>query len=195
MLLPEARLGRFSRRNSRKFRSGKNPATTIISIIRDEHGLVAAVQMGVLELHIWGCHVDAVEQPDRMVFDFDPDEGLGFAHVRAGANEMRDRLKELKLESFPMVTGGKGVHVVVPLKRGHDWDAHRDFAEAMARVMAAESPDRYVANMSKAKRKGKIFVDYLRNTARRDRDRAVLHALAQGRLCQRAGVVAAAWQK
>ena len=76
---------------------------------------------------------------------------------------MRARLKELGLESFPMVTGGKGVHVVVPLKRGHSWDEHRDFAEAMARVMAEEEPDRYVANMSKAKRRGKIFVDYLRN--------------------------------
>jgi bifunctional non-homologous end joining protein LigD len=132
--------------------------------IRDEQGLVAAVQMGVLELHLWGCHVDAVEQPDRMVFDFDPDEGLGFEHVRAGATEMRDRLKDLKLESFPMLTGGKGIHVVVPFRRGHDWDAHRDFSEALARVMAADSPDRYVANMSKKKRQGKIFVDYLRNT-------------------------------
>ncbi|HKY85605.1 MAG TPA: DNA ligase D [Pseudorhodoplanes sp.] len=131
--------------------------------IRDERGLVAAVQMGVLELHLWGCHVDAVEQPDRMVFDFDPDEGLGFEHVRVGAIEMRDRLKDLGLESFPMLTGGKGVHVVVPFRRGHDWDAHRDFSEALARVMAADSPDRYVANMSKAKRRGKIFVDYLRN--------------------------------
>jgi bifunctional non-homologous end joining protein LigD len=131
--------------------------------IRDEQGLVAAVQMGVLELHIWGCHVDEVEQPDRMVFDFDPDEGLDFSHVRAGATEMRDRLKDLGLESFPMLTGGKGIHVVVPFRRGHDWDAHRDFSEALARVMAADSPDRFVANMSKKKRHGKIFVDYLRN--------------------------------
>ena len=131
--------------------------------IRDERGLVAAVQMGVLELHIWGCRVDDVEKPDRMVFDFDPDEGLDFARVREGAVEMRDRLKDLGLQSFPMVTGGKGVHVVVPFKRGHSWDAHRDFSEALARVMAADSPDRFVANMSKAKRKGKIFVDYLRN--------------------------------
>jgi bifunctional non-homologous end joining protein LigD len=132
--------------------------------IRDERGLVAAVQMGVLELHIWGCRVDEVEQPDRMVFDFDPDEDLPFAAVRDGASEMRDRLKDLGLESFPMVTGGKGIHVVVPFRRGHDWDAHRDFSEALARVMAADSPDRYVANMSKKKRQGKIFVDYLRNT-------------------------------
>jgi bifunctional non-homologous end joining protein LigD len=131
--------------------------------IEDARGLVAAVQMGVLEFHVWGCHVDAVEKPDRMVFDFDPDEGLAFAKVRDAAHEMRDRLKKLHLESFPMVTGGKGIHVVVPLKRGHSWDEHKDFAESISRVMAGDSPDRYVANMSKAKRKGKIFIDYLRN--------------------------------
>jgi bifunctional non-homologous end joining protein LigD len=131
--------------------------------VEDARGLVAAVQMGVLEFHIWGCHIDAVEKPDRMVFDFDPDEGLAFSKVRDAAHEMRDRLKQLHLESFPMVTGGKGIHVVVPLKPGHSWDEHRDFAESISRVMAADDPDRYVATMSKAKRKGKIFIDYLRN--------------------------------
>jgi bifunctional non-homologous end joining protein LigD len=131
--------------------------------IEDERGLVAAAQMSVLELHIWCSDVDAVEQPDRLVFDFDPDEGLDFVHVRQAAKEMRDLLKELGLQSFPMVTGGKGVHVVAPLKRGHSWDEHRDFAEALARLVAERDPDRYVAVMSKAKRRGKIFVDYLRN--------------------------------
>ena len=76
---------------------------------------------------------------------------------------MRGKLKELGLQSFPMVTGGKGVHVVVPLRRGHSWDEHREFAEALARVMAERDPDRFIANMSKVKRRGKIFVDYLRN--------------------------------
>ncbi|MCQ3942533.1 MAG: DNA ligase D [Alphaproteobacteria bacterium] len=132
--------------------------------IEDEGGLVASVQMGVLELHPWGCHVDAIEKPDRMIFDIDPDAGLDFAHVRAAAAELRDRLQETGLETFPMVTGGKGVHVIAPLMRGHSWDEHRAFAEALARVMAEDSPDRYVASMSKAKRKGKIFIDYLRNT-------------------------------
>ena len=131
--------------------------------IKDVRGLVAAVQMGVLELHVWGCHIDAVEKPDRLVFDFDPDEGLAFSKVRDAAHDMRRRLKKLGLESFPMVTGGKGIHVVVPIKRGHSWDAHKEFAEAMARVMVNDDPDRYVAVMSKAKRKGKIFIDYLRN--------------------------------
>ena len=131
--------------------------------IEDERGLVAAAQMSVLELHIWCCHVDAVEKPDRLVFDFDPDEDLDFGHVRAAAKDMRAMLKEIGLQSFPMVTGGKGVHVVVPLKPGHDWDEHREFAEALARVMAEREPERFIANMSKAKRRGKIFVDYLRN--------------------------------
>jgi bifunctional non-homologous end joining protein LigD len=131
--------------------------------IEDERGLVAAAQMSVLELHIWCCHVDEVEKPDRLVFDFDPDEDLDFGHVRAAAKQMRAMLKEIGLQSFPMVTGGKGVHVVVPLKRGHSWDEHREFAEALARVMAEREPDRFIANMSKAKRRGKIFVDYLRN--------------------------------
>ena len=138
-------------------------ATREYMTIEDERGLVAAVQVGVLELHIWGSRTETLEQPDRLVFDFDPDEGLDFARVRDAARDMRDRLKDLGLESFPMATGGKGIHVVVPLKPKHDWDEHRNFAEALARVMADEEPDRFVANMAKVKRKGKIFVDYLRN--------------------------------
>jgi bifunctional non-homologous end joining protein LigD len=131
--------------------------------IEDVKGLVGAAQMGVLELHIWGSRVDDVEKPDRMVFDLDPDEGLPFAKVRDAAKDLRDRLQKIGLESFPMVTGGKGIHVVVPLARKHTWDQHRAFAEALARVMADEEPERFVANMSKAKRRGKIFIDYLRN--------------------------------
>ena len=131
--------------------------------IEDVQGLIAAAQMSVLELHILGARADAVEKPDRMVFDLDPDEGLPFAEVKSAAKDLRARLKKIGLESFLMVTGGKGVHVVVPLQRKHTWDQHRAFAEALARLMADEEPERFVANMSKAKRKGKIFVDYLRN--------------------------------
>jgi bifunctional non-homologous end joining protein LigD len=132
--------------------------------IEDLQGLVAAVQMGALELHLWGVHAGDIERPDRMVFDLDPDEDVPFAAVTKAAKELRARLKALKLESFAMATGGKGVHVVLPLARGHSWDQHRDFAEAIARLMAEEEPDRFVASMSKAKRKGRIFIDYLRNT-------------------------------
>lgn len=131
--------------------------------IEDERGLIAAAQMGVLELHLWGSHVDGVEKPDRLVFDLDPDEGLAFSKVKEAANELKERLEAAGLKSFAMATGGKGVHVVVPLAPKHSWDEHRDFAEAMARLMAEDSPERYVATMSKAKRKGKIFIDYLRN--------------------------------
>ena len=131
--------------------------------ITDERGLVAAVQMGVLEFHIWGSHIKSLEKPDRIVFDFDPDEAVTFDIVKQAATEMRERLKQLGLVSFAMATGGKGLHVVVPLKPHHDWDDVKAFAEAMARTMANDDPDRYLADMSKAKRKGRIFIDYLRN--------------------------------
>jgi bifunctional non-homologous end joining protein LigD len=131
--------------------------------IEDEAGLVAATQMGVLELHLWGSMADDVEKPNRMIFDLDPDEGLGFTEVKQAAKDLKKRLENLDLESFPMATGGKGIHVIVPLTPGHSWDDHRNFSEAIARVMADEEPERFVANMSKTKRRGKIFVDYLRN--------------------------------
>jgi bifunctional non-homologous end joining protein LigD len=131
--------------------------------IEDKAGLVGAVQMGVLELHLWGSTVKALETPDRMVFDFDPDEKLDFKAVKAAATEMRDRLQALKLTSFLMTSGGKGLHVIVPLKPGSTWEHFRDFAEAMARSMAEDSPDRYLAKATKAERGGRIFIDYLRN--------------------------------
>jgi bifunctional non-homologous end joining protein LigD len=131
--------------------------------IEGEKGLVAAVQMSALEFHIWGSHIKTLEKPDRIVFDFDPDDAVDFETVKAAAMEMRDRLKQIGLVSFAMATGGKGIHVVVPLKPRDGWDDVKAFAEAIARTMAAESPDKYLAEMSKARRKGKIFVDYLRN--------------------------------
>lgn len=131
--------------------------------VNDAAGLVSAAQMGTIEFHVWGSRRDRLERPDRMVFDLDPDEGLGFADVKTAAAEIRDDLDALGLPSWPLVTGGKGVHVVVPLRRVAGWDTVKLFARTFAVFKAGADPDRYVANMSKAKRKGRIFLDYLRN--------------------------------
>ncbi|WP_395332475.1 DNA ligase D [Novosphingobium sp. BL-8H] len=131
--------------------------------VSDVEGLLTCVQMGTIEFHGWASRADTVERPDRMIFDLDPDEGLDFADCRKAAQEIRRQLADLGLVSFAMLSGGKGVHVVVPLKLGHDWDAHKDFAHRFAEAMSQAQPDRYVATMSKAKRKGRIFIDWLRN--------------------------------
>lgn len=131
--------------------------------IDDAAGLLACVQMGTIEFHGWGSKASEVEAPDRMVFDLDPDEALDFAEVTRAARDIRKRLADLGLASFALLSGGKGVHVVVPLTPGHSWDAHKDFAKRFAEAMALAEPDRFVATMSKAKRKGRIFLDYLRN--------------------------------
>ena len=131
--------------------------------VDDADGILACVQMGTIEFHGWGSHIDTLEQPDRMVFDLDPDEGLDFADVRKAAADLKRQLADIGLVSFAMLSGGKGVHVVVPLDPGHDWDAHKDFAKRFAEALALAEPDRFTATMSKAKRKGRIFIDYLRN--------------------------------
>jgi bifunctional non-homologous end joining protein LigD len=125
--------------------------------------LIAGVQMGVLEFHIWGCRRDRLEQPDRLVFDLDPDEALGFAPVRDAAADLRDRLQEMGLKSWPMVTGGKGVHVVIPLARRNGWDEMKAFARGFAAAMADAEPTRFTAKASKAGRTGRIYIDWLRN--------------------------------
>jgi bifunctional non-homologous end joining protein LigD len=131
--------------------------------LADRASVLAAVQMGTIEFHIWGSARDRLEQPDRMVFDLDPDEGLGFDVVKSGAVEVRDVLAQVGLPSMPMVTGGKGVHVIVPLRRSAEWETVKTFSKTLATALSERHPDRYVATMSKAKRKGRIFVDWLRN--------------------------------
>lgn len=131
--------------------------------VTDVNGIVACVQMGTIEFHGWGSRADDVERPNRMIFDLDPDEGLDFAECKRAAMDLRSKLADLGLVSFAMLSGGKGVHVVVPLRRGHDWDAHKDFAKRFAEALSMAEPDRYVATMSKARRKGRIFIDWLRN--------------------------------
>jgi bifunctional non-homologous end joining protein LigD len=131
--------------------------------VEDVDGLLACVQMGTIEFHGWGARVEDVERPDRMVFDLDPDEGLGFAEVKQAAGDLRRGLADRGLASFAMLTGGKGVHVVVPLAPEAEWPAVRDFADRFAHGMAEAEPGRFTATMSKAKRKGRIFIDWLRN--------------------------------
>ncbi|MBC7493062.1 MAG: DNA ligase D [Novosphingobium sp.] len=141
----------------------KDGATEDYIYATDVEGLLACVQMGTIEFHGWGSHIEAVEQPDRMVFDLDPDEAVSFDDVKRAATDIRDHLADMGLVSFALLSGGKGVHVVVPLDPGHDWDAHKDFSRRFALALSAAEPDRFIGTMSKAKRKGRIFIDWLRN--------------------------------
>ncbi len=125
--------------------------------------LVACAQMSGLEVHLWGAKNETQDKPDRLVFDLDPDEDLDFAQVRRAALDLKALLDSADLPSFAMLTGGKGVHIVVHLKRRHSWDEVKRFAADFAAQVASLDPTRFVATMSKAKRKGKIFIDHFRN--------------------------------
>jgi bifunctional non-homologous end joining protein LigD len=131
--------------------------------IDDADGLLALVQAGVLEIHPWGARLDDPERPERVVIDLDPDEGLDWGLVVDAAHEVRRRLAAMDLVGFAKTTGGKGLHVVVPLAPDAGWDRVRGFAADLARAMAADIPDRFTATAAKAARKGRIYVDWLRN--------------------------------
>jgi bifunctional non-homologous end joining protein LigD len=132
-------------------------------VIDDLEGLLDLVQAGVIEIHPWGSRYEHLEQPDRLIFDFDPGDGVSWRAVIEAALEMRGLLESLGLESFVKTTGGKGLHVVAPIEPSLDWNQVKAFTESVAERMAKERPDRYVAVMSKKIRRGRIFVDYLRN--------------------------------
>jgi bifunctional non-homologous end joining protein LigD len=131
--------------------------------IEDLDGLIALVQSSALELHPWGATIDDLDRPDRLIFDLDPAEGLAWDAVLDAAREVRQRLQDAGLESFVKTTGGKGLHVVVPLVPDADWKTAKAFAQDIADAMAKDSPKRYVATLSKKARRGRVFVDYLRN--------------------------------
>lgn len=141
----------------------KDGSTQPYLYVRDLDGLMACVQMGTIEFHGWGSRAEDVERPDRLVFDLDPDEGLDWKDVQRAAEDLKRHLADMGLASFPMLSGGKGVHVVVPLTPQAEWPAVKSFADRFARALAAAEPERFTATMSKAKRVGRIFIDWLRN--------------------------------
>src|SRR5690606_16232374 len=126
-------------------------------------GLIGLVQGATLEIHTWQASLDELEKPDQLVIDLDPGDGVAWSAVIDAATEVRERLEAAKLAPFLKTTGGKGLHVVAPLKPAAGWDAVKDFARQIADSMEADAPDRFIARATKAERKGKIFVDYLRN--------------------------------
>jgi bifunctional non-homologous end joining protein LigD len=129
----------------------------------DIRGLLASVQMGTIEFHGWGSKIDKVEYPDRLVFDLDPDVGLDFNKVKAAAVRLKALLEDLGLKSFPLLSGGKGIHVVVPLDASEDWPTVKSFADRFSRAISEAEPETFTANIRKVQRKGRIFLDWLRN--------------------------------
>jgi bifunctional non-homologous end joining protein LigD len=133
------------------------------TIVRDVRGLVSLAQIGALEIHTWGSHHRTLERPDQIVVDLDPAPDVAWPTTVDAAHEVRALLSELGLESWVKTTGGKGLHLVVPIARRTDWDETKEFVHAFARELASRHPDRYTASISKSKRGGKLFIDYLRN--------------------------------
>ncbi|WP_338501407.1 DNA ligase D [Sphingomonas kaistensis] len=131
--------------------------------VEEAVGALECVQMNTIEFHGWGSRIDPLEKPDRLVFDLDPDEGLGFDKVKAAAVRLREMLTDLGLETFPLLSGGKGIHVVAPLDQEADWAAVKSFAERFSRAIAEAEPETFTANIRKNQRKGRIFLDWLRN--------------------------------
>lgn len=140
-----------------------DPSGEPIVVIDDLDGLIGLVQAGVLEIHPWGSTLAEIERPDMIILDLDPGEGVSWESVVAAAREVRTRLGDAGLTAFVKTTGGKGLHVVAPLKPKADWVAVKSFCKAMADAMSADAPDRFVSTVSKAKRHGRILLDYLRN--------------------------------
>jgi bifunctional non-homologous end joining protein LigD len=131
--------------------------------VEEPVGALECVQMNTIEFHGWGSRIDPLEMPDRLVFDLDPDVGLGFDKVKAAAVRLRALLGDLGLTTFPLLSGGKGIHVVAPLDQTRDWPTVKSFAERFSRAIAEAEPELFTANIRKVQRKGRIFLDWLRN--------------------------------
>ncbi|WP_373649823.1 DNA ligase D [Schlesneria sp. DSM 10557] len=149
--------------NLRQIPIKESTATKNYVVVDDVEGLLSLVQMGSLEIHTWGSTEDHLERPDRLIFDLDPDENVSWAKVVESARQIHDFLHELGLASFIKTTGGKGLHIVLPIERRHEWDDAKEFCKHVADAIVAAAPARFTSNMSKAARKNKIFIDYLRN--------------------------------
>lgn len=132
--------------------------------IKDINGLISEVQMNSYEFHIWGSKVKSLNNPDMMVFDLDPDENLSLKKLREGVKDLKSILDELSLPSYLKTSGGKGYHIVVPIKIKMSWKEFRDVAKNIAELMEAKWSDKYVTNVRKEKRKNKIFIDWIRNS-------------------------------
>jgi bifunctional non-homologous end joining protein LigD len=132
-------------------------------VIDNFDGLLELVQAGVVEIHPWGSMETDLEHPDRLIFDLDPGEEVPWSVVIEGARDIRAKLREFGLQSFVKTSGGKGLHVVLPIEPTVDWDVAKKFTQSVAEMLAGARPDRYVATMSKAKRRGRIYIDYVRN--------------------------------
>ena len=134
-----------------------------LSPINDTNDLLSHVQNNAIEFHTWGSTIGSIEKPDVMVFDLDPDEGLNLESVRQGVRDLKSVLDSLGLVSLLKTSGNKGYHIAVPLKPCADWDFISDFAKNVAVVMERKWPERYTSNVRKENRKGKIFIDWIRN--------------------------------
>jgi len=150
--------------NIKQLDSAIDPGHAPLVEIDSPAALIGAVQMGAVEFHTWNALHTAIEKPDRVIFDLDPDPALPWARVVEAAELLKNLLDELGLASFVKTSGGRGLHVVLPLKRRHGWDEAKAFAQAVAQRLASTMPDRFSAKMGAANRVGKVFVDYLRNT-------------------------------
>jgi bifunctional non-homologous end joining protein LigD len=139
------------------------PYITLTGKSATPEALASLAQLGVLEVHPWGSRNDDLEHPDRLIFDLDPDQSLPWSAVTTAATEVRARLKKLGLTSFLKTTGGKGLHVVIPIEPGPDWPAAKDFAYRFVLAMEKENPHLYLTKMTKSARTGRIYLDYLRN--------------------------------